>query len=94
MKPWHYIKIPKGQDYHPTNEDDIATHLIRVMRELQHKDVLCAEQLKMDLLILFHLMGDFHQSLHAGYGEDKGGNSVQVTWMSSGSSTVRESPDW
>jgi hypothetical protein len=33
------------------------------------------------LKFLVHLMGDIHQPLHVGYGEDHGGNDVSVTWF-------------
>jgi hypothetical protein len=29
---------------------------------------------------LFHLMGDFHQPLHVGYGVDRGGNDIEVKY--------------
>ena len=43
------------------------------------KMFLCTDQVKTDLLVLFHLMGDLHQPLHTGYAIDKGGNTIQVT---------------
>lgn len=86
MKSWHYINISKGQDYTPTTEENIVNKLLQVTRELEHKDKLCPEQIETDLLILFHLIGDIHQPLHVGYGEDKGGNSVQVRYLGKGTS--------
>jgi hypothetical protein len=32
------------------------------------------------LEFLVHYMGDIHQPLHVGYGDDRGGNSVHVEW--------------
>jgi len=37
------------------------------------------------LEFLVHFVGDIHQPLHVGYGDDEGGNTVKVTWF--GSST-------
>jgi hypothetical protein len=37
------------------------------------------------LLELLHLVGDIHQPLHCGYGSDKGGNTVQVSFFGKGS---------
>lgn len=38
------------------------------------------EKIAMALKELFHLVGDIHQPLHCGYAEDKGGNTVSVTY--------------
>jgi len=32
------------------------------------------------LVFLIHFVGDVHQPLHCGYGYDRGGNEVKVTW--------------
>lgn len=37
------------------------------------------------LKYVVHLEGDAHQPLHAGYGDDKGGNTCQVRWDGRGS---------
>ena len=34
-------------------------------------------------------MGDLHQPLHTGRGEDKGGNDIQVQWFGHGSNLHR-----
>ena len=34
--------------------------------------------------MLVHFVGDLHQPLHAGRGEDKGGNDIQVRWYNDG----------
>ena len=41
----------------------------------------------MDLLLLFHLIGDLHQPLHTGYPGDKGGNTINVNLLSGGNGT-------
>lgn len=84
MKPWHYINIAKGQSYAPTTDENIVNQLIWTIRELKHTQTLCGPQTKTDVLELFHLIGDLHQPLHAGYGEDKGGNTIQVSFMGNG----------
>ena len=35
--------------------------------------------------MLVHFIGDLHQPLHVGRGEDKGGNDIQVRWFNDGS---------
>lgn len=81
MKTLHYINIDKGAAYKPIAGENAVNSIIQASRELKHKKVLCNEQVRFDLLLLFHLMGDIHQPLHAGYGVDKGGNDIKVTFL-------------
>lgn len=41
------------------------------------------------LKMLVHFVGDLHQPLHAGRGEDKGGNDIQVRWFNEGTNLHR-----
>lgn len=81
MKPWHYINIEKGEKYIPSNEENILNELTKVLKDFSNKAALSNDKVKNDLLILFHLLGDLHQPLHVGYGIDKGGNYIQVTFI-------------
>ncbi|WP_118975675.1 S1/P1 nuclease [Taibaiella koreensis] len=78
MKPWHYINIPEGQAYQVSGEENIVSMLTQASRELRHRNTLCADQARKDLMILFHLVGDLHQPLHDGYASDKGGNDIKL----------------
>lgn len=82
MKPWHYINVEKGAAYIPGNEENAVNQITIAINELKHKKTICAEQAKTDVMELFHLIGDLHQPLHAGYGADHGGNSIQVNFLS------------
>ncbi len=80
MRSWHYVDFPKGQTYQPTNTDNIVNRLLLSYNELTHKKLLCTDQVRTDLYILLHLMGDLHMPLHTGYDEDLGGNKVTVQY--------------
>ncbi len=80
MKPWHQINISRGQDYKPTTDENIVNRLMITYNELKHKNTLCAEQIKTDVLVLMHLMGDLHTPLHAGYDDDIGGNRIMIQY--------------
>ncbi|HQW83246.1 MAG TPA: S1/P1 nuclease [Ferruginibacter sp.] len=80
MRSWHYVDFPKGQQYVTTNNDNIINRLILSYNELQHKKLLCEDQVRTDLLILMHLMGDLHNPLHTGYDDDLGGNKVTIQY--------------
>ena len=82
MKPWHYINIGKDSMYVPSvKERDILIILNSAIAELRHKDSLKEKNVREDLYLLFHLMGDFHQPLHVGYGIDRGGNDILVSYI-------------
>jgi len=81
MSTWHYINIEKGQSFDPASTGNVVTELARVVNELKTAKGLTDEQIRVDLLIIFHLCGDISQPLHDGYGEDRGGNSIQVSFL-------------
>lgn len=81
MKPYHYIDLEKGATQMP-NGDNILTILNSTLHDLDHKETLSHDEIKRRILILFHLIGDLHQPLHVGYPSDKGGNTVQLNFMS------------
>jgi hypothetical protein len=72
----HYINIEKGGKIDPFQKGNIYTELNTVISELEKGSN--PEDLKLNLMILIHLVGDVHQPLHDGYGNDKGGNSINV----------------
>ncbi len=80
MKTWHYVNIEKGDTYVKNPKGDVVSELNDVMTELKNYPKMKAEDVKKDLEILFHLCGDITQPLHDGYGSDKGGNDVTVTF--------------
>jgi hypothetical protein len=79
MKTWHYVNIEKGGSYVKSPTGDVVSELNRVIAELRKYKTMNAEEVKLDLLVLFHLCGDIVQPLHVGYGIDKGGNDVKFT---------------
>lgn len=46
--------------------------------ELRHKKTLDRDQVRTDLLVLMHLIGDLHQPLRTAYDDDLGGNRRAV----------------
>ena len=79
MRTWHYVNVEKGETYKPTTERDIITVLHSAILDLKNYKNLKKKDIKRDLLLIFHLIGDLHQPLHVGYGIDRCGNSVEIT---------------
>lgn len=79
MRTWHYLDLDKGQTYTPNGERNILTVLHSAIEDLKNYKSLKKKDIKRDLLLIFHLVGDLHQPLHTGYAIDKGGNAVNIT---------------
>jgi len=75
----HYINIEKGEKLNPFQKGNIYTELNTVIRDLENS--ANPSDMKINLMILIHLVGDVHQPLHDGYGIDKGGNSIHVSLL-------------
>ncbi len=80
MRSWHYIDFAREQVYTNSNNENIVNRLILTYNELTHKKILCTDQVRTDLYVLLHLMGDLHMPLHTGYDDDLGGNKVMVQY--------------
>ena len=81
LKPCHYINIEKGESYKPTTEANIINELNKVIARLKERSKHTKEENAIDLKILMHLVSDLHQPLHVGYGIDKGGNKIEVSFL-------------
>lgn len=79
MKPWHYLDMDKGEIYKASTEKNLLTVLFSAITELRHMETMKKKDIRRDLLLIFHLVGDLHQPLHTGYATDKGGNTVDVS---------------
>jgi len=82
MKKWHYINIDKGSQYDSTyeNGNNVVKQLEIAIKNLKNRSTLTKEEVNLNLKVLFHLMGDLHQPLHVGYGNDRGGNDIKLTY--------------
>jgi hypothetical protein len=81
--PWHYVTVPEGTQYHrdrAPREGDAFTALQTYTAVL--KDGKSSiEDKRLALLIVVHLIGDLHQPLHVGNGNDRGGNDIKVEFF-------------
>ena len=86
--PWHYITVEDDETYGklpetPKNEDgienivDALLYFESVLRSPEAEHLKKAEALK----FLVHFVGDIHQPLHVGRSDDRGGNSIEVSWF-------------
>lgn len=82
---WHYCTIPDGMTYEEAPEQeggDVIKAIETITAELKAGG-LTAEEEATKLKFLVHLIGDIHQPLHVGNGQDRGGNDVKVNYFGS-----------
>ncbi len=88
---WHWVTIQNGETYDQSKKNpkgDIIQTIERILVELKSKKLSAKEEAER-LKILIHLIGDIHQPLHVGGGNDRGGNGVKVTWFRADSNLHR-----
>jgi len=80
---WHYVTIPDGETYDTIDKEpqgDIVERIQGFARVL--RDPAAGKEARWQALAwLVHLVGDLHQPLHVGRGDDRGGNDVLVLWF-------------
>jgi hypothetical protein len=87
--PYHYMEIPEGMKYADMPDDLKAdrsadtileqTHEMLLNRKPLQKLLLTQKQILMRFYI--HILGDVHQPLHVGNGQDRGGNLCDVRML-------------
>ncbi len=88
---WHWVTIPDGMTYEETEKNpngDVIRSLEENIELLKAGGLTEKEELDA-LRFVIHMIGDMHQPLHVGTGEDRGGNDVRVKWMGSNSNLHR-----
>lgn len=88
---WHWVTIPPGETYAEAEKNpngDIIAALERKIGALKEGGLEEKREWEM-LKMVIHMVGDIHQPLHVGTGEDLGGNRVDVEWMGSSSNLHR-----
>ena len=85
--PWHYTTWQDDDQHFGINAENKSTgFLLGKINEFQAvlKNPKASKADKaFALKFLVHLVGDLHQPLHVGGGNDKGGNTCQVLWFGS-----------
>ncbi len=83
LDPWHYCTIPDGLTYEEAGtpeQGDIIMAINKLTEELKTKNFTLGDE-SFTLKLLIHLIGDIHQPLHVGNGNDRGGNEIRVEYF-------------
>lgn len=84
---WHYVNLPES-----LSQSDVFTFLDKqpgpnIYNKTNEMIVVLknpkstAEQKKLALRMVIHLMGDMHQPMHTARKDDLGGNKILLTWF-------------
>lgn len=85
--PYHYINFPRTSCTYVARRDCPGGRCVVGALErfaAQVRDGASREARAAGLKWVLHLVADIHQPLHAGFGEDRGGNDFQVRWRGEG----------
>ena len=78
---WHWCTVPDGENYEKGKHKGLAVEKVREFIDTLKKKRSTKEEKQIALKFLIHLVGDLHQPLHVGNGDDRGGNSVRLKWF-------------
>lgn len=85
---WHFVDFDRPYSYpemveflEHDNAVDAYTKIKFLTAELKKKN-LAKQQKLLYLRVLIHVVEDIHQPFHTGHTQDKGGNSIKLTWFS------------
>ncbi|GAA4107474.1 S1/P1 nuclease [Aquimarina addita] len=87
----HYVNFSFDKKYGeetPSERGDLIQGIGTCVEVLKSKTTTKDDK-EFHLKMLIHFIGDLHQPLHVGRGEDKGGNDIQVRWFNEGSNLHR-----
>lgn len=90
---WHYVNIAEEDCQYDAARDCPGGNCVvgAIDRQLailaDHEQPLAARRQALKFVV--HFVGDVHQPMHAGFGHDKGGNTVQVNLDGDGSNLHR-----
>lgn len=85
---WHFVDFDRPFSYPEMveflahdNATDAYTKINFLIAELKKKN-LARDKKLLYLRVLMHVVEDVHQPFHTGHTQDKGGNSIKLTWFS------------
>lgn len=87
LSSWHYVNLPADLDqagvfnFLATDKQANVYNKIPEMVAILKDKKQSADQKRMAMRILIHLVGDLHQPMHTARKDDLGGNKVTVTWF-------------
>ncbi len=79
---WHYVTIEDGDNYSNSehaHEGDVVSAITEMVKILKDQKSPASDK-QNALKFIVHFVGDVHQPLHVGRGDDRGGNEIRLTF--------------
>ncbi len=79
---WHYVTIEDGETYSSSehsHEGDVVSAITEMVKILKDQKASASDK-QNALKFVVHFVGDVHQPLHVGRGDDRGGNEIRLTF--------------
>lgn len=84
---WHYVNMPSGLQkqelinlVQKLDQESVYSEIPDLCRIIEDKKST-ADDKRVALYFLIHLVGDLHQPMHIGHADDLGGNRLTVYWF-------------
>lgn len=81
---WHYVNVDANEGSYAESKKeakgDVVVAINNAVERLKSGE-LSAEEEKVELMMLIHMVGDMHCPMHAGHKADRGGNGTQVKYF-------------
>jgi len=83
---WHFINVPLGlsfADFETQVKNAAGTNVYKALLNAEYtlKDSHSVQRQKVEALkFIIHFVGDMHQPMHVSRAEDKGGNTIQLSF--------------
>ncbi|TAI46607.1 S1/P1 nuclease [Flagellimonas allohymeniacidonis] len=88
---WHFVNYPldvRYEDSEKSEYGDVVMAIEECIRIIKDENS-SREDRVFYLKLLVHFVGDLHQPMHAGRGDDRGGNDIQLQWFGEGTNLHR-----
>ena len=83
-KTWHYCNIDPNEGSYAASvkepKGDIVTAINSIVEQLKSGE-LTADEERVNMMMLIHLVGDMHCPMHAGHKSDRGGNGTKIKFF-------------
>ena len=83
-KTWHYVNVDENEGCYAESKKeakgDVVVAINNAVERLKSGE-LSADEERVELMMLIHMMGDMHCPMHAGYKSDRGGNGTTVKYF-------------
>lgn len=83
-KTWHYVNVDANEDSYAASRKEPKGDAVKAINDIAARlksGELTAEQERVELMMLIHIVGDMHCPMHAGHKSDLGGNTIKVKFF-------------